>query len=369
MLQLRPLSLVAALALVGCQARPPESGPVTIRIFNRDPATGRYGQFDATFPTLADAHTLRGALGAVKTGTTWLRGGSSIQVVGGEPPLCAYHVRDGVWIPEDLETASMASTYWGLDQARSYFLRLGVGEAELTPMDIDYHPRVEFVFPNVPTFWMYTDNAGYAPTLDAFQIIPHVYFKPEVPFFLNQGVLTHEYGHRVFALLAENGARAGVPSSWSDSSKLQYASLNEGLSDFFAGMMTGNPSFISDSVPMEARDMSVARVMEAADVRELFAAGEDVDSHVMGVFVASALWQLAENVGDRERVARAVIAAERSMGARRAADPSQPFSLAEWFDLLIPHFSAEDQAAFCPLVKERFARLFELADHPLTACP
>jgi len=64
----------------------------------------------------------------------------------------------------------------------------------------------------------------YVPTLDAFQIIPHVYFQPEVPFALNLGVLTHEYGHRVFALLAENGERAELPTGWSDSTKLQYAS-------------------------------------------------------------------------------------------------------------------------------------------------
>lgn len=373
MLQLRPLSLVAALALVGCQARPPESGPVTIRIFNRDPATGQYRLFDAPFPTLADAHTLRGALGAVRTNSTWLlatSGASTFQVQDSQPPLCAWHVRDGVWIPEDLETASMASTYWGLDQARSYFLQLGMGEAELPPMDIHYHPRVEFSVPNVPTFWMFTDNAGYVPTLDAFQIIPHVYYRPEVPFSLNQGVLTHEYGHRVFALLAENGARAEVPSSWSETSKLQYASLNEGLSDFFAGMMTGNPDFLSDSIPMEERDMSVVRVMEESDVRELFAADEEVDSHAMGAFVAAALWQLGENVGARERVARAVLATERSMGARRTAEPNQPFHLVEWFNLVTSHLSPEEQAAFCPLLKERFGRLFEAdTQHPLTACP
>ena len=70
MSKLRLLPLVAALALPGCQTE--ESGPVTIRIFNRNPATGEYGEFDASFPTLADAHTLRGALGAVKTHSTWL---------------------------------------------------------------------------------------------------------------------------------------------------------------------------------------------------------------------------------------------------------------------------------------------------------
>ncbi|MCY1083323.1 hypothetical protein [Archangium lansingense] len=378
MRKLRLLPLVAALALPGCQTE--ESGPVTIRIFNRNPATGEYGEFDASFSTLADAHTLRGALGAVKTQATWLlsdnvQGSAGFLVEGSEAPLCAYHVRDGVWIPEDFDTAAMASTYWGLDQSRSFFIRLGLGEAELTPMDIHFNPRVELAFPNIPTFWLFTDNAGYVPTLDAFQIIPHVYYKPEVPFFMNQGVLAHEYGHRVFALLAENGSRKAVDTEWSEPSQLQYDALNEALSDVFAGTMTGNADFIADSVALEGRDMSVVRVMGDADVRKLITAttpeGEaDLGPHGMGAFIAAALWQLGENVGDHERVARAVIETERTMGAQLAAAPTSQFNLVEWFNLFSTHLSSSEQAAFCPLLKERFSLLFEAdSAHPLTACP
>lgn len=372
----RLLSLVAVLALPGCQA--PDSGPVTIRIFNRDPATGKYGLFDAPFPTLTDANTLRGALGAVRTHSTWrlsVADPAGFEVEGSKPPLCSYHVRDGVWIPADDETAAMASTYWGLDQARSFFIQMGVNEAALTPMDIHYYPRVEISFPNVPTFWMFTDNAGYVPGLDAFQIIPHAYFKPDVPFFMNQGVLTHEYGHRVFGILAENGSRDVLHGDWSKSSRLQQDSLNEGLSDFFAGVMTGEPDSLADSLPLEGRDMSAVRVMEDSDVGMLLTAKtpegeEDVDPHAMGAFVAAALWQLGEDVGDRERVARAVLDTERAMGAASAVAPTSEFNLVEWFDLFTTHLSADDQAAFCPLLKERFNPLFE-ADtaHPLTACP
>jgi hypothetical protein len=346
----RALALAAVL-LCSCSTR--DSGPATVRVFGLDPRTNSYGYFDARLETLDDLGEMRGAAARLVGGATLVQTGGVDGVRGGSSPSCWFVESNGVQLPTDFDSLAMASAYHGLERARAFFSGLGAPPEALTAVEVLYSPRFDAGLGLIPQFWEFTDNAAYVSSYDGFLLVPHVLIQG-VPFFTNQGVLAHEYGHRVFQALV----LAGTDDPLIDNGALQ--GLNEGLSDVFGGTITADPDYIAPSMgdatiarEVIDRDMSVPRVYTDADANL-------TDPHELGAYVAALLWQQGTDLGDRGLVAQAVIEAERRMGnALRATPLTREFSLLDFF----AHYGAalpdDARPGFCTLLHARFAALLD----------
>jgi hypothetical protein len=378
--------LVLLCGAAGCG----ETGPATVRIFGLDPATGRYGSFNARLDTLQDAAQMRGGTVRFIGGTT-VKGDflesvkdpkseNILQANGGGAVKCSFTERDGVLHADDYDSLNMASSYWALERSRALFVDLGVDPGALEPIATYYHPRIELLTKLVPTYFLLADNAAYAPTFDGFMILPHVVLDA-VPFSTNLGVMAHEYSHKVYNRLVERGQR--VPSwlrnDWTERATNQLRGLDEGVADMFGHLITGDPDFIQPSegagVNLD-RDMSRVREDNALLVDEWLALpdakGEvrEFRQHLLGAHVAGALWQFGEEIGDHRGVAVALLQAQRLMAEEMAQEPRYDFSVLGFFDKVAAQFDGPERQSLCAVLKARFPVLIKVdVQHALVNCP
>jgi len=190
-------------------------------------------------------------------------------------------------------------------------------------------------------------NALYDPARNAVVIMP--YAEGRLPIAINGGILAHEHFHSIFQALVMSGlpkdsqtSTPGVKGEWSleaiqnseagtkvttdpvprfDLSKkiaeipLQTYNyfvihgINEGLADFYGWVYSGDPSFIENSLPVEAvafRKMNVeARSMPSAELwKSLLRAQDDPskiapmgfqlgEAYVLGTYYSTFLRALA----------------------------------------------------------------------------
>jgi hypothetical protein len=385
------LLLVGAAAQVACG---PPPGPQVVRVFGQNPEGRRYELFDARLETLEDLAELRGRTVRMRGGTTIVadalvavadpKSADVLRAEGGGPVAAAFSLRDGVYHAQDFDSLNQASAYWALERSRRVFVALGVPDEALEPLSAYYHPRFQAFTKLLPTFWLLTDNAAYAPTFDGFLIVPHLVVQG-IPFSTNLGIMAHEYGHKVLHRLVERDA--AVPAwrrtDWPASRANQYRGMDEGLSDYFGALASSDANFMAASLhdlPEIAaeRDMRVARVLTEAQANALLSdATEDasgnpivVDPHDLGATFAAALWELGERLGDPARLGRELVALEVQLGELLAQDPRYDFSLLGVADLLALRLTGAERDTWCELVHARFGELLRLdLTHPVAACP
>lgn len=286
-----------------------------------------------------------------------------ILVEGARDPDIQFDVReDGVAVPFDYDSVLLLSMYHHLERAAEYFAAIGVAQSDLRTMTVYYSPRSPgLLFIPLPVF---TDNAAYVTTLDAF-LIPPAFFLSGVPLVANRGVMIHEYSHMVANRLIHQDRR--VPrffvEDWPPAAVNELRSLDEGLADLFAALALRDPDFISASISSELfaidRDVSVDRFYDAPLRAEVESARDDYNPYVLGSVIASALWDLRPLVPD-DVLAPAVI---RSM--RGLAPVTETFELARFADLLHDELPREAQPDACRLLHQRFEAIApELACEP-----
>lgn len=106
--------------------------------------------------------------------------------------------------------------------------------ADWLPLDIPFM---------VPPF----DNAAYNPMTDSFILVPHLYAEG-VPLAAAQGVIAHEFGHRVFQHNVLNAHGSPWLNMTTDQDLLVLLGLNEGAADVFTVAMMQDPDFLRPSV-------------------------------------------------------------------------------------------------------------------------
>lgn len=349
----RSMALGAVLlVLAGCTGEP--TGPVTVRLFGREPATPDFRFFQSELSTLEDLPTLRGGVARFVSGADLVihldRGETqTVSIEHGAPTHGHFVERDGVHIAMDLDSLLMASSYWGIELAATMFRRLGVEEEFLTQVPAYHQPRLRGVGTPVagwiPMFWLMNDNAAYFPELDAFLFVPHVRLQG-APFQVSPGVIAHEYAHRVFQKLT------GAPLP--DVHEKTLLSVNEGLSDLFGALLMEDPDFAD----LPGRDLSVVRRLDPELYAEYMGDSRDFDPHALGAVVASALWRLGEELHDHERVARAALDAERRLRPL-LSDGSQltAFTLTRFWSTFLEVLEPRERPSLCALVEDAFALL------------
>ncbi len=391
---------VAAYALVLAACGPGadvDSAGGQYLIYNYDPATGEYGLERARIDTLRDVRTVDGDV-------VYLLGGGELVSTETEPtteeewedalvveragrPTVEFTVdSDGTVLPWDFDSAMMLTVYHHMERSAEYFdtvdvSGLGLGENRISKLvgriPVYYYPQVSlFGFP-LPVF---TDNAAYAFTMNAFLVPPRVALTDAVPIYANRGVITHEYAHAVFNRLVYDNARVPPPilngDEWPALPANELSGLDEGVADMFAFLDVEDPNFIApSSKTILGRDMSTPKrypqlLLELAQWEEgddpvTDEAGNVVSfaPHDLGAVCAAIFYEMRDLVKDEvsdDELGRILAASLVSI-----RNPTPDFRVTQFFDALHDNLPESKRSRVCALFRERL----EAVEDQLTCSP
>ena len=332
-----------------------------------------------------------------QTRAEWER---ALTIEGSQAPSIEYTVEeDGTVVPWDFDSAMMLTVYHHMEQSHQYFNAIPLDEefrrqlgdeiGDLVgKIECYYYPSISIAGIKLPLF---TDNAAYAFTLDAFLVPPRLALADAVPIYANRGVITHEYGHAVFNRIVHNDDRVPAPTleGWAEDPETlraynELSGLDEGVADIWGALDTKDPDFIGASINVSLidRDMAVTRyyetcIFEAVNtgtwpsaqacggmyganiesgvdsqgVRFDGEAGSPYGPHQLGAMVASVFWSLREQQGSKinddawgQIVAKALYAIQK---------PESDFRISSFFNALHDLLPAEAQPEACALFNER----------------
>jgi hypothetical protein len=379
---MRPLFLGAVVcnALVVCSALPLACGypaDAQIGIVTTD-STNLVSIQPVDLPTLTDPVAMSGSIA-----TFYLGGQFSLfrAVLSSAPlteraldsftsppatPRIDYVVSSGeggkaMLVATDYEGLAMATTYYHLQTAYDTFLAAG-----WIPTAISQKVTVLFQ-PEIPDAALLgfppTDNAAYVSLIDAFMVFPQKILDG-LPLPMNPGVIAHEFGHRVFQGQAFRGDPSGklvIAQRTNGIAQINIiTSIDEGLADFFAAVVTGNPNFIAPSTPASEaarRRLDTVRTMPAEyldGTQPVVTVGENsvYDPYAPGAVVSSLLWRLRAAGGGNAELP-ALLAAETAFGTRITAG-SVP-SYADFLSDLADALDSSLLSDYCALLEEIFA--------------
>lgn len=303
--------LVAALMmwLGGC-----DPGSTEVSVLAYDPVIDTYRIQDVTVRTLDDVGRLEGRATALVGGaelTLDYQDGYLDWEDVGHPVTFSGILHDGVLVPEDFDSLAMMSIYYNIELAMLFFEEIGLDTGRLVLPDTYYAPDFTLVETDGTSSEM-TDNAFYmylSSTERAFFVMPFADFQ-WVPMAMNTGIMAHEYSHAVFDELVYVPARLTVADMTLASGNF-LAGLNEGIADYFAVTLTGDPDFIEHSVPSNTfvvqcntvawkdivRDASrPINYSNALDYTTRNTAALEYCPYDVGSFVASLLYEIATEI-------------------------------------------------------------------------
>src|SRR5579862_9795256 len=127
----------------------------------------------------------------------------------GQAPTGSYIQKGDVFWPAEFHTWNMVTTYYDYEQAFDFFENLGVpsgisqdssgnitcAAGGLCGATIYYWPTFTVVQASTQP---QKDNVLFYAPVQAFLLLPFDQQLTQVPLQMNQGVLTHEYAHRIF---------------------------------------------------------------------------------------------------------------------------------------------------------------------------
>ncbi|MEM6734147.1 MAG: hypothetical protein AAF658_21470, partial [Myxococcota bacterium] len=217
-----------------------------------------------------------------------------------------------------------------------------------------------------------TDNAAYLPDVDAFALFPTVVLQG-VPLAMNPGVLVHELSHRMFYYRAFDGALFETLETFASTTNAvatfnRIRALDEGVADFFAASFTGDPKFLSVSVPNTPigpeRDLTIDRDFPTEWLGGIEPEQNDAyNPYGVGVLLASTLWFMAEEFG-HEPVRTATL--DGLSRVRPALVERFQYRFGDFLNLAIQSLDATHRATACQIAAQRFSSAFTQVS---SACP
>lgn len=357
-----------AVMLLACGAE-----PTRFRVVDEVAEGGTFKLVDRALPTLTDVGSVSGDSAVFECGTkinladlyTDYNSTGSVQrknyVEEGSAPTAHWVDDNGVAVASDYDSLMLFSAYAHMETVVNYFKDLGVRpEATIRPV-VHYLADIESGGALADA-----DNAFYITLLDEFAIMPHGSLKG-IPLAMNVGVIAHEFGHRVFAYEVEAPAAADYHGAQPTAETFNLLeAVNEGLSDYFAAMIMGDPAFLAPSFDNNpaigaSRDTSQFHAMNVNwvdGVKPTNSYGQ-YDPYPVGSVLASSLWWISTTVG--YDIAPEVLSAQRAL-ALLLGDRYE-YKVGYFEALVVLQFlSASDKADACyvfrtlySVVEDRFA--------------
>ncbi len=353
----------------------PTSGPVDVLVWSWDRQKDAYRPVRAELTTLRNLRTLDGTAGKLVAGARLeldrgklaatppadaesLR--TAVVARAGGPVDFAYFMVEGLVHPEDGRSLELATLYFNLERAKGFYDDLGV---ELFDTTVYYAP--EFWVGRGSDFTEQFDNALFDPVTRTFSILPSKALV-DLPPAMNLGVIAHEYAHAVFVnqvfpsdagltWLAQRGLQE--PVKWARAANYTR-SVDEGLADYLAGVLTTDPDFLAHTIPAAKADRTLTPTDERCfdDAMRLSAENDDpaaYDPYPLGAVLSAALWRAAGNVGERiVPFARSVVVNETKIG-QRLLEKQENTELADLVDALASDLVGDLKPVACGLLLDR----------------
>lgn len=403
--------LLCGITLLGCSpGGDVDTQTNTFLIYNYNRSAGEYQLTREPIRTLRDVRAVNGdviemrgsgelAVGIEdpQTREEWEQ---ALIIKGAVTPQAEYTVDDdGTVVPWDFDSAMMFTLYHHFERAHGFVDGLPLDDAlreemggtigeRVGKVPCFYYPKLKLLGIPIPIF---TDNAAYAFTLNAFLIPPRLALTDAVPLYANIGVIGHEYGHAIFNRLVYNNERAPDPifEEWTADPERKRAAqelsgLDEGVADIWGALLTQDPNFIGPSIATSLldRDMAVPRFYEpcldlglengsyptasvcggtygddirngvdSQGVRFDYQEGASFDIYHLGKLVASIFWAIHEqNRGtiDDQQWGRILAKTLRDI-----QNPGPDFRVSLFFNALHDNLPASAQPGACQLYQER----------------
>lgn len=305
------------LLLLACTPQPPADAYEAL-VHQGD---GVYQRLPRAIPDLVNAGRLEGLLGDATVGGRLEVDGAVLRHHAGRAPHVLYALRreggQDVAVPLDADALVLFSFYGALGDARDALVQAGLPADPLFPVDTALDPAL----PDLLLAALPVDNAAYAVTAHTFVLLPDL-AERDVPLAANAGVVAHELSHAVFHLVTAGSPQA--PSRFTDHPEPDViASLDEGLADLQAALVTGDPRFFDASLVLPARHLDGEATARAA----LDAVADDVlaelvpDPYPLGTVFASFGWDLVVAGLDREVLLEAHLLALAAWASAGEPDP------------------------------------------------
>lgn len=336
------------------------SGSIEAMVYRLDPATRQYALARSPVENLESLRELRGRDLVLRSGGGIDSGPGGLQLSRGSPfELEWTQAADGVVLPGDLHSLYALSLYRNLDRVAS--LLRSHGHVPEAPLEVLYFPRMDdFILGDTRT--SFTDNAAFVADDRVFLIVPS-FVLADVPMFLNEGVMAHEFGHAVVDQEAFANAGSDVLSD------NHVAAMHEGVADLIGFCATGDPNYIGPTVDID-RDLSVPRDYTPEDYENLLHPPEDpllgaqFDPHHDGSLMARALYELWPRGPDgtiseeeRGRMLDVILSALRSI------DYGAGFTLGTFPNQVVAHLRPEEQEGACAVLTARLEPLVPALTH------
>jgi hypothetical protein len=338
----------------------PVAGPVVVEaLVPNDEARGGVAFGDVELVTVTDLQRGRGELFDVRGGLTVNL--SDLDAISeddfdemidrvrgdGGDDIDARMSFDGTrWVADDYETLFYFSMFANFERAFVRARELG-DDSEATSRKgvVGMFATVQFA-PFFPVTLLSTDNAAYAPPVDGWLAL-RTALQDGVPFAMHRGVISHEFGHRLFFMNAFRGVDGGFEVWREDSTRsdldedqtreqMLLKGVDEGLADVFAMAALEDKDAINrafedagevfaaeaprrdvegDFADAATYDNLKDLTLDAALLQECGLVDQDFRSafnfYCVGTVVAAALWEAAD--GDA-----ATLAAELEPAVLRA---------------------------------------------------
>ncbi|MFW5966514.1 MAG: hypothetical protein ACOCV2_03295 [Persicimonas sp.] len=326
----------------------------------------RYLVQESSIETLEDRREVSGEIAYLRGGGKLEAGTSepetreeyedALRVRGDEDPRARWEVDDGVVVGWDYQSFLMYTLYHHLEKSAIYFESIGVERDVVGRMPVYYAPEMNLGFIPINVF---TDNAAYAFTLDAF-LVPPQFLSRDLPLAANRGVIVHEYSHAVFNRVVHDDQR--VPDylfeEWEDPYVNRMNALNEGVADIFGALAVQEPNFIEPSFSEETFDVDRDLTKEreyTEDLEETLEQSADAfNPYKIGSVIASTVWALRDAVDDDEALGSAVIDALEDF-----AEVEPEYTLADFFNPFYDHLPSHAQDEACDIFEERLTAISE----------
>lgn len=345
------LLVVLSLAFTGCGPDEVENGIFVV--LDLDSETREYALTERPIDTLTDVPTMDGSLVEFRAGgdlvatseepQTESEWRNALLVEGSTTPAVEYEENGKVVVPLGFHTTVLFTLAHHVEQSAEYFDSIGLTESEkVGRIPLYYRPSLDTGLLPVPVP-IFTDNAAYAFTLDAFIIPPRLLLN-DLPLAANRGVIVHEYSHAVFNRIVHEDRRAPsyLVEDWPQVAVNEMLSLDEGVADIFGALQTREANFIEPSLSSGIaldRDLDETRfysqsLLDVAESQDEI----DYDPYRIGSVVASTIWSLRDELGE-DRLGSLVLDSLRAI-----ADPDENFRLTDFvnaFVALVPESSRE----------------------------
>lgn len=331
----------AAVATLVVSCAPQSQKPVKVRALVLS-SNGEYVPTEVSLQTVTDIVALQGDVVKMVGGARILLDSNdpesqaatteeaftrSLVKEAGRDVTASYITDDqGVLWPADFHTWNLVTTYYNFERAWDYFTNtVAVSKSELPQMTVYYFP--DFTLKDVSDKPQ-RDNALFFAPVQAFMVLPFDTLQ-KAPLAINASVLTHEYSHLVFNRRVYDGhpipaaINAWTSSGGSTPALNAIKALDEGLADFHAYVASCKSAYgCNTRVLATSFEGSIEQDRDLANTSKNCMSDTLLDQlyngnfndfsgreYQVGTLLASSLYFAAQSEGDRQELARAVVAA------------------------------------------------------------